>query len=107
MSQTRIRYVKTNKDGILKSFRNVYSEKYKAYYTIQLNTNNMTYEITNTNSRRKYSGGENINNLHVLKRKVKDNLSKLGVAFDKEVRDNSSRIKGENCGFNGEKKCEN
>ena len=95
----RIRYEKTEKEGILHSVRNYHSKTTDAMYIIYLDTINVTYTIKNMVSRRKYSGGEEVNNLHVLKRHVKERLEKLGVEFTTEIRDNSSRVKGVNCGY--------
>ena len=92
MDKARIRYKKTNKDGILKSVRDLKSDSTGATYQVKLDTNNCTYVIKNINSERTYSGGEGVNNLHVLKRHVKKRLEKLGVSFGKEIRDNSNRI---------------
>ena len=91
----------------LVSVRNFHSNKYKkneegetdSMYIVYIDTKYVTYMIRNMTSGREFSGGENINNLHVLKRNVKDKLSKLGVTFDDEIRDNASRVKGVNCGY--------
>lgn len=96
---TRIRYVSTNRDDVLRSFRNLYSPKYDSNYSIEIDTKELTFVIRNVNSGRTYTGGENINNLHVLKRKVKSRLSEMGVSFGTEVRDNSCRVVGKNCAF--------
>jgi len=95
----RIRYIKTGKDGILESIKNLRSDSTDASYKVVLDTTNCKFVIKNVNSGRNYEGGDNINNLHVLKRKVKEKLSKLGVDFAKEIRDNSSRIAGVNCSY--------
>lgn len=99
MKNKRIRYVKSSKEGFLKSFRHLYSKKHDTTYSVELDTNEMTYRIINTSSRRSYEGGNNINNLHVLKRKAKRRLETLGVEFETETRDNSSRVAGKNCAF--------
>lgn len=109
----RIRYEKTEKEGILHSVRNFYSSRYmkhengetekEAMYYVILDTNEMTYAIKNMTSGRKYKGGDGVNNLHVLKRNVKTRLESLGVKFKDEIRDNSSRIAGVNCNYKGEK----
>ena len=102
----RIRYEKfedeKNKNNLV-SVRNFHSESTDAMYIVYLNTNEVTYEIKNMLSRRKYTGGEGINNLHVLKRHVKERLEKLGVSFESEIRDNASRVKGVNCGYSKSK----
>ena len=68
-------------------------------YIIYLDTKYVTYTIRNMTSMAEFTGGEGVNNLHVLKRHVKERLEKLGVAFDSEIRDNTSRVKGVNCGY--------
>ena len=100
----RIKYEKTAKEGILESYKNFHSETTDAMYFVVLDTNKCEYTIRNMTSRRTYKGGENVNNLHVLKRNVKERLEKLGVKFDKEVRDNSNRVKGKNCSYKQENK---
>jgi hypothetical protein len=97
--ESRVRYKKTKKDGILKSTRDLISATTGAKYRVTLDTINCTYSIYNLGSERSYKGGEGVNNLHVLKRHVKKRLEKLGVAFGKEIRDNSSRIPGVNCSY--------
>ena len=97
--ESRIRYKKTNKKGILKSIRDLKSLSTGATYIVKLDTKECTYIITNINSERTYRGGENTKNLHVLKRKVKKRLENLGFSFDKEIRDNSTRIVGVNCSY--------
>jgi len=82
---TRIRYEKTTKPGILKSVKYVHS-KNNAVYSVEINLNDCTYRIKNVNSKRVYSGGDNINNLTVLKRNIKSHLSDLGVEFGVETR---------------------
>ena len=99
MDTARIRYKKTNKDGILKSIKDLKSNSTGATYRIKLDVDDCTYIITNINSERTYKGGEGVNNLHVLKRNVKRRLEKLGVLFGKEIRDNSGRISGVNCNY--------
>ena len=99
MSSSRIRYEKTDKDGILVSVANFHSTSTDAMYIVSINTIECTYVIKNMISRRLYKGGENINNLAVLKRNVKDRLGKLGVKFESEIRDNTSRVAGVNCGY--------
>ena len=96
---TRIRYEKTDKDDIVVSTRNFHSITTDAMYIVYLNLKDVTYTIKNMLSERKYSGGDDINNLHVLKRHAKSRLEKLGVSFGDEIRDNASRISGVNCGY--------
>lgn len=97
--ESRIRYKKDKKEGILKSIRDLKSDTTGATYRVKLDTKECTYIIKNINSERVYRGGEGINNLHVLKRNVKKRLEKLGVTFSKEVRDNSGRVPGVNCSY--------
>ena len=99
---TRIRYEKFEDprgqfDQI--SVRNFHSSRTDAMYIVYLDTKQVTYVVKNMLSGRKYDGGQDINNLHVLKRHVKERLEKLGVEFDSEIRDNTSRVKGVNCGY--------
>lgn len=82
MSQ-RIRYVK--KGNVLISVSDVISKK-GSKYSVTIDLTDMTYVIKNTLSNRKYKGGEDINNLNVLKRKIKTHLKHLGVEFEKERR---------------------
>lgn len=95
----RIRYEKTEHDNILVSVRNFNSKTTDAMYIVYLNLTEVTYEIRNMVSKRKYTGGENVNNLHVLKRHAKERLEKLGVSFEPEIRDNSTREIGKNCSY--------
>jgi hypothetical protein len=101
---SRIRYkeseVNGKKSGVLRSIEYFHSPKWNCKYEIILDTNKMRYTIKNiTNQKIAASGGEGINNLHVLKRKAKKRLEDLGVEFNKEIRDNSSRVKGVNCSY--------
>ena len=84
----RIRYIKTGESGILKSFRNILSHKTGALYSITLDLNEVTYKIKNVrNGHIVKRGGDNVNNLHVLKRYIKKDLKGLGVKFELELRD--------------------
>jgi hypothetical protein len=87
MAITRIRYEKTGKEGILRSVRNIHASKTGAMYIVEINTNDCTYRIKNILSKRIYGGGENINNIAVLKRHIKSHLAELGVDFGLEIRD--------------------
>ncbi len=95
----------------LVSTRNFHSHKYSkspegendAMYIVYIDTKYVTYMIRNMVNEKEYIGGEEINNLQVLKRHVKLRLERLGVTFDEEIRDNSSRVKGVNCGYKGVK----
>lgn len=79
----RIRYIK--KDNKLISKSEVVS-KSGAKYMVYIDLETKTYLIRNQNSLRKYEGGENINNMNVLKRTVKKHLEWLGVIFSSERR---------------------
>jgi len=96
--KSRIRYRKTETDGVLRSVATLISNR-NAKYSVILDTNNCTFSIVNLNTGKKYNGGDGVNNLHVLKRKVKSKLEYLGVSFGKEIRDNSSREAGVNCSY--------
>ena len=85
------------------SVRNFHSQSTDAMYIIYLDTENVSYVIKNMLSGRKYDGGNEVSNLHVLKRHVKARLEKLGVVFGSEIRDNASRVKGVNCGYSKSK----
>ena len=78
----RIRYEKKENQLISKELVSNSGAKYIVY----LNLDTMTYLIRNQTSMRKYEGGEGINNLTVLKRKVKKHLQHLGIKFEKEKR---------------------
>ena len=95
----RIRYVKTSTEGIVKSYKYLRSSKNDALYEVELDLNKVTFRITNKTNRRIFTGGEGVNNLHVLKRNVKKRLGELGVVFGSEVRDASKRVIGKNCAY--------
>lgn len=79
----RIRYIK--KDNQLISKNEVISKQgYR--YMIYIDLENRTYTIRNMVSARRYEGGENINNMNVLKRTIKAHLEHLGCEFEKESR---------------------
>lgn len=82
----RIRYIK--KDNKLISKSEVVS-KSGAKYMVYIDLETKTYLIRNQNSLRKYEGGENINNMNVLKRTVKAHLEHLNCSFDREKRSRS------------------
>ena len=97
--ESRIRYKKTNKKGILYSIKDLISKSTGAKYRVKLNLNDCTYLIYNLNSERSYYDGKKLTNTHVLKRHIKKHLEKLGVIFDIEIRDNSNRVRGKNCSY--------
>jgi hypothetical protein len=79
----RIRYVK--KDNKLISKNQIFS-KHGSKYMVFIDLETRTYIIRNMVSHRKYEGGENINNMNVLKRTIKAHLEHLGCIFEKEKR---------------------
>jgi hypothetical protein len=83
----RIRYKKTEKQNIVVSNKILKSERTGAEYLVYLDLENITYKIKNINSENIHTGGDNINNLNVLKRSVKSRLEKMGVVFGDEERD--------------------
>lgn len=86
--KTRIRYKDhTKRENVVESTTTFMSSSTGARYLIRLDLNNYTYEIKNIRSELLYRGGDNINNLNVLKRTAKKRLESLGVKFSKEDRD--------------------
>lgn len=85
----RIRYVK--KDGKLVSKNEVIS-KTGSRYVVHIDLETKTYVIRNQVSLRKYEGGQNINNMNVLKRVIKKHLQHLGIEFESERRKRSFGI---------------
>lgn len=83
----RIRYKKTKNENIVVSTKIFTSARTGAQYKVFLDLENVTYKIKNINSENVHRGGENINNLNVLKRSAKARLEGMGVNFDDEVRD--------------------
>lgn len=79
----RIRYLK--RDGQLVSKNEILS-KHGSRYLVYIDIVTMTYTIRNIISSRRYCGGEDINNMNVLKRNVKKHLEHLGCEFEKESR---------------------
>ena len=88
----RIRYKKTNKEDVVVSNRVLKSTSTGAEYLIYLDLKEVTYKIKNINSENIHRGGENINNLNVLKRSVKTRLEGMGVKFQDEERDRTFGI---------------
>ena len=82
----RIRYKETKEPGVVVSTKTYTSARTGAQYKVYLNLNDVTYKIKNVNSENVYRGGENINNLNVLKRNVKARLESMGVQFEGEER---------------------
>lgn len=83
----RIRYKKTKDENIVVSNKVLTSNKTGAQYLVYLDLKNVTYKIKNIRSENIHTGGENINNLNVLKRTVKARLEGMGVSFKDEERD--------------------
>ena len=107
MASSRIRYEKFDDpkgkyDQV--SVRNFNSESTDAMYIVYLNTDSVTYTIKNMTTYREYKLPEDVelNNLQVLKRRVKARLKGLGVRFDDEIRNNDSRVAGKNCAYKRE-----
>lgn len=83
----RIRYIETDVENVLISNRVFVSQSTGARYSVILDLNNFTFRIRNENSKTNtVIGGENINNLNVLKRTAKKHLERLGVSFSSESR---------------------
>ena len=83
----RIRYIETDVENVLISNRVFVSQSTGARYSVILDLNNFTFRIRNENSKTNTAiGGENINNLNVLKRTAKKHLERLGVNFSLESR---------------------
>ena len=103
----RIQYIKTTQAHILKSYKNIRSQKTGAQYSVELDTKEMLFKIRNVGNRTIVSeGGDKITNLHVLKTAAKKALENLGCEFELETRDNSGRVVGENCGYGAKKEPE-
>lgn len=83
----RIRYKQIkNKENLYESIKTFISKSTGAIYRVRIDLDKKQYEIRNLTSFRAYYGGENINNLNVLKRKAKAHLESLGVVFSIEER---------------------
>ena len=83
---SRIKYTKPDEKGNCVSVTKIRSESTDAFYRVHMNIVDKTYYIENPRTYRKYAGGDGINNLHVLKRNIRQHLEKLGVKFKVEVR---------------------
>lgn len=84
--KNRIRYIKTTDENVVKSKANFKSEDTGYTYSVTLNLKDLTYRIKNIDTENYIYGGKKINNLNVLKRKVKQELQRLGVNFEMESR---------------------
>jgi ketol-acid reductoisomerase len=87
----RIKYNETNKKGIFKSAKAFQSSSTQAKYFVKIDTNEMTYKVTNISdgSIIKSTSKDNKNppqHLNTLKRQAKNALISLGVKFDLELR---------------------
>jgi len=83
----RIRYINTEVNNVLISNRIFVSQTTGARYVVILDLNDFTFRIRNELSKTNIVvGGENINNLNVLKRTAKKHLERLGVEFSDEQR---------------------
>lgn len=92
MKHTRIRYIKTNREGILKSMQTFYSERTKGMYRVYLNLNDMTYRVANIKSETSVRSTQIDNrnpptHLNTLKIQAKKAIKSLGVKFEREIRD--------------------
>lgn len=82
--KSRIRYRKEGNKLI--SIEPIVSQKNEARYQVWIDLETKTYIIRNMLTMKKFEGGEGINNLNVLKQKVKKHLKALGCQFDDERR---------------------
>lgn len=82
----RIRYKKLDNKNVHVSNKILVSKKTGAQYLVYLDMENLSYKIKNIKTEDCYYGGENINNLNVLKRTVKARLKRMGVVFEDEDR---------------------
>lgn len=82
----RIRYKKTARKGVLESVRNIHSQKTDHMFIVYLHVDECRYVIKNIITKKTYHGGDNVNNIAVLKRNIKSRLEKLGVKFAIEIR---------------------
>lgn len=82
----RIRYQKSS-DNVLSSIRTFISDKTGAEYRVFIHLDKVEYIIQNIKDQRNYYGGENVNNMNVLKRNIKKRLEGMGVSFDTEYRE--------------------
>lgn len=83
---TRIRYKKTSKDGVLESVQTLTSQSTGAKYKVFVDLNECQYVIKNLSGRGNFYGGDTANCRHVLYRQVRRHLKKLGVKFKVETR---------------------
>ncbi len=97
----RIRYIKKDNKIISK---NEVINKHGSRYIVIIELDTMTYTIRNAASYRNYTGGENINNMNVLKRTIKKHLEHLGVEFETESRNRTFGVCEK--GFNQQKALE-
>lgn len=85
----RIRYKDhKHRENHVISIREFISASTGARYKVLLDLENLTYMIRNERTKEFVKkGGDNINNLNVLKRTARKKLGELGVPLDRESRD--------------------
>jgi hypothetical protein len=85
----RIRYIEhKHRENQVISIREFVSKKSGARYRIILDLANFLFMIRNERTKEfVLKGGENINNLNVLKRTARKELESLGVEMERESRD--------------------
>jgi len=85
----RIRYTELkHKENHVISIREFISKKTGARYKVILDLENLLYMIRNERTKTFIKkGGDNINNLNVLKRTARKELASLGVEMSRESRD--------------------
>lgn len=84
VAPTRIRYVKMNEDGLLKSMR-LFSNGVQTVY-VELNTKAMSYAVKDAETHELVSAGGKTVNLNVLKTQAKKALEDLRIIFSDESR---------------------
>lgn len=86
MKHIRVRYHKTEKKGILRSSP-IFCIKTNSFYQVILDENKLLFVIKNIHQNRIIvKGGGDTKSRHVLLRKVRQKLQKLGVDFGLEIR---------------------
>jgi hypothetical protein len=86
----RIRYTKTSAPNVLRSKRNFIGQQ-NAQYQVKVNTEEMTYVITNVTTKRilrstEKDGKKPPKNVYTVFQQVKRALKTLGVEFEHEFR---------------------
>ena len=85
MASTRIRYTKTNQDGLLQSAQKFQHPTNGERYKILLNTNEHQWSVIEDNTDIIAASGHQ-KDLHRMKIEVKKALNQLGVNFSNETR---------------------